>query len=63
MDVCSAPKFELKLILETYVVITSFEESKIYMHDVSRGGAITLLAKIPRKLLISCRYDHISVLV
>jgi hypothetical protein len=63
MDVCSTPKLELKLILETYVVITSFEESEIYVHDVSRGEAITLVAKVPRRLLISYSYDHVSVLI
>jgi hypothetical protein len=51
MDVSSTPKLELKSILETYVVITTFEESKIYLLDIGRGSVIVLLAEVLKKLV------------
>jgi hypothetical protein len=44
MDVCCTPNLELKLILETYVVITSFEENVVYVLGASRDHSVKLLS-------------------
>jgi hypothetical protein len=47
MDVCFSPNLELKLILETCVVISSFEED---VPDVSRGLEIAVVDELLRLL-------------
>jgi len=37
MDVSFSPNLELKLILETHVVINSFEEDLVYVPDIPVG--------------------------
>jgi hypothetical protein len=59
MDVCFSPNLELRLILETHVVITSFEEELAYVPVMSEGVGTVLPAQfqpcpdadtIPRRL-------------
>jgi hypothetical protein len=46
MDACPTPNLELKLILETHVVIINFEENVVYVCRVGTNRTVRLLVAV-----------------